>query len=119
MKVYKNTITPNNDSDLSDEELEILIQINEKAKKLLINQASDKIAYFMMMWLKYYRLDNTTYDNLARSFLESNIFLLEDINPAIEKSKKVLKEKYKINIESLNPLVLYSNVPFNQIKERI
>lgn len=71
-----------------------------------------------LLWFKYYRLENTTYDNLANTSLENNIFMFNDIQTATEKSKEILSQKYNIKIESLSPLILSSNLSFPEINEK-
>ncbi len=41
----------------------------------------------------------------------------EDEIKIMEESKKILKDKYKITVESEDPLILSSEVPFYKINE--
>jgi len=118
IKIYKNQVRviPGNE-DYPDELIDISMVIDEKAKEFHIHQASEKMAFYMMMYLKYNRIiSNDSYYGTAKDSL-SNDINSDDIDIAIEKSKIILKEKYSIDVEQEKPLILSSSVPFNEIKE--
>ncbi len=117
--MYKNEISKTSEEDLQGEEL-ILSDIFYNKRKIFIEKLkAEEIAHYLMLWLKYYRLDRTTYDLCAISTIKENIPITEKSqNRIIKRSKKILLEKYHITIESENPLILSSRVPFNEIDEK-
>ena len=120
-RIYKNKIKPKSiiAADTTDEELEIEALIKDKASELLIFNAAEQIAYYLKLYLKYDRMDNCSYDRLANSILQDQI-ISDDIafKLAVAHSKIILKDKYNINIEQDDPLVLSTNSPLNRINEK-
>ncbi len=116
--MYTNKICPENDKDIEgarEKKLDIFFEHEKKYKQ---KRLSEDIAHFIMLWFKYYRGDNTDYYSLANSSLGEIKYTNNEWNNIIENSKIVLKNKYNINIVSCKPLVLSSNFPFNNIKEK-
>ena len=115
-KRYVNEIKIPTDEDMTDEELAIYSLIRKQSSKLIISHSAEQIAYYLKMYFKYGCIDKCSYDVHAKSILEDTISNSE-IENAISKSKKILKEKYNISIMQLNPLILSSAIPFNEIEE--
>lgn len=92
--------------------------ILEKQNQYLERMRAEEVAHYMMLWLKYYRCENTSYHLLARSILQE-IFPItkEREKRIIKKSKQILLEKYQIRMVSNNPMILSSPIPFEEIKE--
>lgn len=115
---YQNKIYKETGKDISERKLELLNMMTEKQRRFRGMRYAEEMAYFAMLWLKYYRKENTTYDRLVRTVMcEEYCYSDEDEKNIIEQSKPILKEKYKIDIVSLDPLILSSHVPFCRIKE--
>lgn len=115
---YRNKTYKEIGKDISGRNLELLSMITEKQKKFRRMRYAEEMAYFAMLWLKYYRKENTTYDRLVRTVMcEEYCYSDEDEKIIIEQSKPILKGKYKIDIVSLDPLILSSHFPFCRIKE--
>lgn len=117
--MYCNEITKDNEKDIKGDEEKKLDFLREKQKEYLKVRYAEEIAHCIMLWFKYYRYENTTYDLLANSYLYSIFSLTSKEKLSIfNLSKKILTQKYKINIISENPLLLSSNVPFDKIIEQ-
>lgn len=114
--LYQNEIKIDSGEDMTDEELEIYNHIKEQSSELLIRHASEQIAYTLKMYLKYDCIGNCSYEVNAKTILEDTITGIAT-QIAIATSKIVLKEKYDISIKQLNPLILSSSIPFNEINE--
>jgi len=117
--MYKNEIEKTSAEDLEGKELKISELIIDKQNKFREELKALEIAHYLMLWLKYYRLDKTTYNLCALSELKCNIVLNdEEQDRIISKSKQILSEKYHITIECEDPLILSSDVPFSEIDEK-
>lgn len=117
--MYCNVICEENDNDIENSREERLNLFFEREKVYKYNRLSEDIAHFMMLWLKYYRGDNSDYDSVANSSLGEIRYSDDEWQGIYENSKRLLYEKYNIHIISANPLILGSEVPFSEIDEHI
>lgn len=113
--MYMNKIDEINTKDVTDEELVIINFVAGKQAEYAEENRANEIAHYLMLWLKYYRMENTTYECVVKSLLYERINFNED--KIIEKSKQILLDKYKINVISDDPMILASEVPFSEIEE--
>ena len=113
---YKNRVYLG-EPDVTERELRRLNITETKSKTFRANQIIEKIAFDIMLWLKYYRKDNSSYKQLASNSFEEHFFSYNEKQDLIEKTKQVLTDKYKISIVSTDPLILSSVVPFKDIEE--
>ncbi len=116
--MYVNKICPENDKDIEGVREKRLYVFFEHEKTYKQKRLSEDISHFIMLWFKYYRGDNTDYYSLANSSLGELKYTNKEWNSIIKNSKIVLQNKYNINIVSCSPMVLSSDIPFNNIKEK-
>lgn len=120
--MFYNDIRQEYDEDISDsEEREKIFDLYyEKDKQFRINSKLHEIVGRIVIWLKYYRMENIDFNTLIRSFLDDftlnltskELLLLEN------NVKKLLEKEFKIKIISKKPMVLESPVPFDKLNEK-
>lgn len=117
--MYCNQILEEYDEDIAGQRTKDLDILFEHEKEYKANRIAEDMAHFVMLWLKYFRKENTSYDALVNSSMDEINFTNEEWNEIIENSKIILNKKYNINIVSCNPLILSSMISFNKINENI
>ena len=115
--MYCNQILEEYNEDIKGERAKELDILFKHEKEYKANRIAEDMAHYIMLWLKYFRKENTTYDALVNSSMDEINFTNEEWNIIIENSKQILNKKYNINIVSCNPLVLSFDVPFSNINE--
>jgi len=117
--MYRNEIKEDDGKDIAGEKLKKLDLMYDRYNAYKAVRISEDIAHYAMLWLKYYREDNTDYIAMANSSTADNCYTNQEWDKIVENSKTILKDKYDISVLSDNPLILSSPVPFNQINENI
>lgn len=115
--MYCNQILDEYNEDIEGQRTKELDMLFEHEKEYKANRIAEDMAHFVMLWLKYFRKENTSYNALVNSSMDEINFTNEEWDMIIEKSKMILNKKYNINIVSCNPLVLSSSVSFCDINE--
>lgn len=117
--MYCNQILEEYDEDIEGQRARDLDILFKHEKEYKADRIAEDMAHFVMLWLKYFRKENTSYDALVNSSMDEINFTNEEWNTIIENSKIILNKKYNINIVSCNPLVLSSDAPFDKINQNI
>lgn len=117
--MYCNQILEEYDEDIAGQRAKDLDILFEHEKEYKANRIAEDMAHFVVLWLKYFRKENTSYNALVNSSMDEINFTNEEWDMIIENSKKILNKKYNINIVSCNPLILSSVVPFDKIYEKV
>ncbi len=118
--MYQNAPYKETRDGISVKDLEKVKLITLKEKEFRKSRYIEEMAYYAMLWLKYFRNENTSYHNLVNSVLYDEFSYSKiEISKMVNESINVLKNKYHIDVVSYNPLILSSNVPFYQIKENV
>jgi len=115
--MYCNQLLEEYNKDIEGRRAKELDLFFKHEKEYKANRISEDMAHFVMLWLKYFRKENTSYDALVNSSMDEINFTNEEWNMIIENSKIILNKKYNINILSCNPLILSSSVLFCNINE--
>ncbi len=116
--MFRNKVCKENDNDPSEYEFKKLHLFCKKSCKFKLNRRAEEVAHCFMLWLKYYRSENTKYGILFDELINEPVDYNEDEKrKLIDESKRILKDKYKITVESEDPLILSSEVPFYKINE--
>ena len=115
--MYQNIPYEEDRVGIKGKDLEILRMLVEKERSFRGKRYAEEIAHSIMLWLKYFRNENTSYYRLANSVLGSDfIYTNNEVTKIINNSIPLLNKKYNINIISADPLILSSKVPFCEIK---
>lgn len=117
--MYCNKLLEEYNNDIDGQRAKALDILFEHEKEYKANRIAEDMAHFVMLWLKYFRKENTSYDALVNSSMDEINFTNEEWNMIIENSKIILNKKYNINIVSCNPLILSSKISFNEIDESV
>lgn len=115
--MYCNQLLEEYNNDIDGQRAKELDILFEHEKEYKANRIAEDMAHFVMLWLKYFRKENTSYDALVNSSMDEINFTNEEWNKIIENSKIILNKKYNINIVSCNPLILSSDIPFYNINK--
>lgn len=115
--MYCNQILAEYDEDIEGERAKELDLFFRHEKEYKANRIAEDMAHYVMLWLKYFRKENTNYNALVNSSMDEINFTNEEWNAIIENSKIILNKKYNINIVSCSPLILSSDVPFYNINK--
>lgn len=115
--MYCNQLLEEYNNDIEGQRAKELDILFEHEKEYKANRIAEDMAHFVMLWLKYFRKENTSYDALVNSSMDEINFTNEEWNEIIENSKIILNKKYNINIVSCDPLILSSGVSFCDINE--
>ena len=115
--MYCNQILDEYNNDIQGQRAKELDILFEHEKEYKSNRIAEDMAHFVMLWFKYFRKENTSYDALVNSSMDEINFTNEEWNMIIENSKIILNKKYNINVVSCDPLILGSNAPFYNINE--
>lgn len=113
--MYCNQILDEYDEDIAGQRAKNLDILFKHEKEYKADRIAEDMAHFAMLWFKYFRKENTSYDALANSSMDEINFTNEEWDTIIENSKIILNKKYNINIVSCNPLILSCDVPFDKI----
>lgn len=118
--MYQNVPYEDDREEIKGKDLEILKVIVEKETKFRGKRYTEEIAHSIMLWLKYFRNENTDYYRLANSVIASEFYYSDnEISKIINNSIPLLRKKYNIDIVSKDPLILSSQVPFYEINENV
>lgn len=115
--MFQNEISEKLKEDIKNECEEVWEYYCQKEKNYLLKSRPFESAYRIVLWLKYYRQDYTSFDNMLKSFM--NPFPYEITKEEYLDYKKevinILCDKYKITIKSLDPVVFNSCMPFEKL----
>lgn len=118
--MYQNDPYKGTRDEISGKDLEKVKLITLKEKEFRKNRYVEEMAHYAMLWLKYFRNENTSYYNLVNAVLCDEFhYSKTEISKMVNESIYVLKNKYNIDVTSYDPLILSSCVPFYQIKEDV
>ena len=118
--MYQNVPYNGTRDEISGKDLEKVNMITMKEREFRKSRYVEEMAHYAMLWLKYFRNENTSYYQLVNSVLcDEFSYNNNEISKMVDESIDVLKKKYDISVTSYNPLILSSNVPFYQIQENV
>ncbi len=113
--MYCNQILEEYDEDIAGQRAKDLDILFKHEKEYKADRIAEDMAHYVMLWLKYFRKENISYDALVNSSVDEINFTNEEWRSIIENSKIILNKKYNISIVSCNPLILSSDVPFKKM----
>lgn len=118
--MYRNEIKEEYDQDWTDDELEEIYadleKIEPKIKEQLSEHFAQQISLSIALWFKYFRKENTNYKRIASSTFDYPKFTDEETEKYFKRSKDILRDRYSIEVISEDPIVLSSELPFEDIK---